>query len=154
LHGLNEEMIKLILHEDKIEEFKNLIKIYDNAPFIAKFLMLFPKEISTKTGKDFFEVERLTLNYSNDLLGLLKKKKILESDIKDILIKLVSGIKFEEAVKIEKADLSFMEEKVLDIIKSKPGLSENAYMGLVMKEFKGKISGNEAMEIIKKVMKK
>ena len=29
----------------------------------------------------------------------------------------------------------------------------NAYMGLVMKEFKGKISGKEASEIIKKYVK-
>jgi Asp-tRNA(Asn)/Glu-tRNA(Gln) amidotransferase B subunit len=68
--------------------------------------------------------------------------------------RIAKGISMTEAIKIEKADLSFMEERVLDLINSKPGLSENAYMGLVMKEFKGKISGNEAMEIIKKVMRK
>ena len=38
----------------------------------------------------------------------------------------------------------------MKIIKAKPGLSEKAYMGLVMKEFKRKISGRDAMEIIKK----
>ena len=38
----------------------------------------------------------------------------------------------------------------MKLIKEKPGLSTNAYMGLVMKEFKGKIGGGEAMTIIKK----
>ena len=41
----------------------------------------------------------------------------------------------------------------MKIIKEKPGLSLNAYMGLIMKEFKGRISGKEAIEIIKKYIK-
>ena len=41
----------------------------------------------------------------------------------------------------------------MNIIKEKPGLNANAYMGLVMQEFKGKISGKEAMEIIQKLLK-
>jgi len=41
----------------------------------------------------------------------------------------------------------------MSLIKEKPGLSFNAYMGLVMKEFQGQISGNEAAEIIKKYVK-
>ena len=43
--------------------------------------------------------------------------------------------------------------RIHKIIREKPGLSENAYMGLVMREFKGKISGKEAIEIIKKYVK-
>ncbi len=38
----------------------------------------------------------------------------------------------------------------MKLIKEKPGLSVNAYMGLIMKEFKGKISGKGVSEIIKK----
>jgi uncharacterized protein YqeY len=41
----------------------------------------------------------------------------------------------------------------MKIIKDKPGLSDKAYMGLIMKEFKGQISGKEAMEIIHKFVK-
>ena len=40
--------------------------------------------------------------------------------------------------------------KIIKIIKEKPGLSANAYMGLIMKEFKGKISGSDVMKIINK----
>ena len=46
-----------------------------------------------------------------------------------------------------------IEEEIMKIIKKKPGLSQNAYMGLIMKEFKGKISGKEVMDIIKKYVK-
>jgi len=41
----------------------------------------------------------------------------------------------------------------MKVIKEKPGLSDKAYMGLIMKEFKGKIGGREAMEIIQKHIK-
>ena len=37
--------------------------------------------------------------------------------------------------------------------KEKPGLSKNAYMGLVMMRFKGKVNGQEVMEIIKKLIR-
>jgi len=46
-----------------------------------------------------------------------------------------------------------LEEEILKIIKDKPGLSINAYMGLVMKKFKGKVNGKEVAEIIKKLVK-
>ena len=39
------------------------------------------------------------------------------------------------------------------LVKQKPGLSVGGYMGLVMNEFKGKISGKEVMEILKKYTK-
>ena len=55
--------------------------------------------------------------------------------------------------KIRKEDLHGMEGEIMKLIKEKPGLSVNAYMGLIMKEFKGKISGKEVSEIIKKYVK-
>ena len=66
----------------------------------------------------------------------------------------VSGLTSEEA----RAELlREIEEKEVQtlakIIKEKPGLTINGYMGLVMKEFRGKISGKEASEIIKKYVK-
>ena len=67
--------------------------------------------------------------------------------------KLVEGVNLEDALKIEKKDAGDIEEKILKIIKSKPGLSVNAYMGLVMKEFKGAIDGKEAMKVIGKFVK-
>ncbi len=151
--GLNEEMIKLLLKQDKVEEFKILLEIYDNVNFIAKMILLFPKEIASKSGKNIEEVENILEDYYDDVLRNLKSKKISESDIKDIMLKLVQGGSFENVIKIEKAEHSEIEEKILRIIKEKPGLNANAYMGLVMKEFKGKINGKEAMEIIGKMIK-
>jgi Glu-tRNA(Gln) amidotransferase subunit E-like FAD-binding protein len=152
--GLNEEMIKLVLSEDKIEELKSLTNIYQDINFIAKMILLFPKEIASKENKSLEEVEDVILDYYEDILRLLNKKKISEGDVKDILIRIVRGESFEKAIKIEKADDSEMEGEILKMIKEKPGLNANAYMGLVMAKFKGKINGKEAMEIINKLMRK
>ena len=152
--GLSEEMIKLILSEDKIEELKSFVDIYPNINFTAKMIILFPKEIATKENKSLKNIEEKIVEYYGDILRLLNKKKISEGDVKEILIKIVKGKNFEEAIKMEKADTSEIEGEVLKIIKEKPGLNANAYMGLVMSKFKGKINGKEAMEIINKLVNK
>jgi len=152
--GLSDEMVKLILGEGKIEEFKILSEIYSNINFIAKMILLFPKEISSKTGKKLEEVENVLQEYYDDILIKIKKKKITEGEVKNIMIKLVNGDNFEEILGAEKTDNSEIEEKILKLIKSKPGLNANAYMGLVMAEMKGKINGKEAMDIINKLVSK
>ncbi len=151
--GLNPEMIKLLLKENKVDEFKELLKIYKNANFIAKMILLFPKEISSKNEKRLEDIEDLLSDYYKKILINLNEKKISEADVKEILAKIVSGESFENAVKIKKKDSGEIEEKIMKLIKEKPGLNPNAYMGLVMKEFKGAVSGKEAMEIIKKFVK-
>ena len=148
--GLNHEMIKLLLKRNKVDEFKNLIGLYEKPNFVAKMILVFPKEISSKTEKSLEKVEEILGDFYGDVLLALKKKKISEGDVKDILLNLVEGKNFEDAIKIEKADIGKVEEKVMKIMKEKPGLSEKAYMGLVMKEFKGQVNGKEVIEIIKK----
>lgn len=152
--GLGEEMIKLLFKSNKISGFKDLLIILNNPQFIAKMILLFPKEIASKTGKDLENVENLLEDFYVDILNALKKKIISEGDVKDILIKLVQGNSFEKAIEIEKKDTKEIEEKIMKMIKEKPGLSEKAYMGLVMKEFRGKVGGKEIMETIQRFINK
>src|SRR3989344_2049236 len=151
--GLSQEMIKLLLSGKKIEEFKILVEAYKNPNFIAKMILLFPKEIAGKTGKSFGNVEKILEDFYGDILIELNKKRISESDVKEVMIKLVKGESFENAVKIEKTETEKIEEKIMKLIREKPGLNANAYMGLIMSEMKGKINGKTAMEIIKKFVK-
>jgi len=60
----------------------------------------------------------------------------------------------EEAVKMEKINLHEVEEFVIKLIKEKPGLSMGGYMGLIMAEFKGKVSGKEVTDILNKYVKR
>ena len=150
--GLSEEMIKLLLKQRKVGEFKELYEIYENTNFLAKMILLFPKEIASKTNKSLENVEKRLEEIYGDVLRLLYKKKISEGDVKDVFLNYISGQSFKESIEIEKVDLGDVESKIAELIKSKPGLSSNAYMGLVMKEFKGAVDGKTANEIIKKLV--
>ena len=152
--GLSEEMIKLALSANKVEELKSLVDIYPDISFIGKMILLFPKEIASKEKKSLEEIEGKLAEHYPDVLRAINKKKILEGDVKRILIKIIHGESLEKVMQVEKTDSSEIEGEILKIIKGKPGLNANAYMGLIMAKFKGKINGKEAMEIINKVMKR
>lgn len=152
--GLSEEMNKLIISKNKILEFKELSKIYKSPNLIAKILALWPQEIAKKENKTLEQINQiLNLDIIESILQAVKQKKILESDIKTTMQEIVQGKTLQEALKKEKAEQSKIEEEIVKIIKAKPGLSEKAYMGLIMQKFKGKVNGKEVMQILKKYIK-
>ncbi len=92
----------------------------------------------------------------SNLLMSLDNSLLLNRFVYENKIEIIAAIEnnnLNDALKFKKEDVNVIEEKILKIIKEKPGLSSNAYMGLVMKEFGGKVSGKEVMEIIKKYVK-
>ena len=151
--GLNEEMISLVLDSGMLREFEDLIGLYNKPNFIAKLLLILPKEIASHEKLSSEKVNEL---FSLDVLELIIKDvasgKIKEDEVKHVLEQIAKGKSLKEAMMIEKADNSILEGEVAKIIKEKPGLNANAYMGLVMAKFKGKISGKEAMGIIGKLV--
>jgi len=86
------------------------------------------------------------------ILELVNDKRIQESDVKEILENLSQGMKFENAIKTEKIDADDLENEIRKIVKEKPGLRPNAYMGLIMTKFKGKIDAKTAMLIIHSIV--
>ena len=115
---------------------------------------MFPKEIIKKFGKSVEELdELLNKDVLTFVLQNLGKKNIVESQVKQVLERIVEGVDLKESIKFDKANVGDLEEQIMKIIKSKPGLNPNAYMGLVMKEFRGQIDGKEVMQIIKKYAK-
>ena len=150
--GLNEEMLNLILQANKIEEYKELLQLLGEPNFIVKMLVLWPKEIAKRLDKNIEEIdEKLHLDVFEEIINNIKKKKIVEGDVKNIMEKIVSGVSIKEALK--KEDVDNLEDEIMKIVKEKPGLSIKAYMGLVMKEFGGRVGGGEIMEVLKKVVK-
>ena len=87
-----------------------------------------------------------------EILEVLKSGKIEQSDIRGILEKIARGESLEQATKIEKVSSDELEEEISKIIKEKPGLTPNAYMGMIMQKFKGKIDAKKAIEIIEKIV--
>ncbi|VVB84007.1 Glutamyl-tRNA(Gln) amidotransferase subunit E [uncultured archaeon] len=153
--GLSEEMIKILLKQNKLDEFKELLEILNEPILIAKILLVFPKEIASHEKKTLNEIEeKLNKDVITFVIESLKTKKISKENVKSVLEKISRGEEPKRAVEFGKQDNIITEEAVMKIIKEKPNLSENAYMGLVMKEMKGKISGGEVMEIIRKLLNK
>jgi Glu-tRNA(Gln) amidotransferase subunit E-like FAD-binding protein len=121
---------------------------------VGKVLLSFPQEIARKEKISLDEIEGvLNTDVLSSVLENVKSGKLGEGDIKHVLTNLVSGKNLKEALKLEKESLNMVEEKIMKIINGKPNLSANAYMGLVMKEFKGKVNGKQVMEIIGKHLK-
>ena len=149
--GLSHEIIKTLFKENKLEEFKTLSHLSSNSSLIGKMLFVFPKDIS-KREKISIEKTHEILNGEilEFILNSLEDGKISENQVKQVMEKVAKGIDVSEAVIFDTKNIHEMEEKIMKIIKEKHGLSEKAYMGLVMKEFKGQIDGKVAMEIIKK----
>ncbi len=147
--GLNDELVKLILKQGKVEDFKTLSKVIESPELIAKSLTLFQKEIARKEGKSLIEVNEI-LN-AHVLEAILEEvgKKISKNDVRTVMQKVVRGEALDEAM--EKSDVDLREE-VEKLVREKPGLSTGAYMGLVMGKFKGKVSGKEVADVLGEVL--
>jgi len=150
--GLNEELISLILKEKRVDSFKTLVNSgIKNYSLIAKSLTLFQKDISIKENKPIQEISNiLNLDILESILQEVEKNNISENDVKNVMQKIAKGEKLEEAIKKESINL---KEEIEKLIKQKPGLSEGAYMGLVMAKFKGKVSGKEVSDELRKLVK-
>ena len=150
--GLSDEMIKLLGHGDKIEEFEALLKIINEPNFIAKLLFIYPKEIASHENIENID-DILNLDIIESVVRAVASEKISQEDVKHVIEKIAKGESFENAINIEKADLSDIESEIAKIVAEKPGLSVGGYMGLIMQKFKGKVSGKDVGEILKKLLK-
>ncbi len=153
--GLSDEIMNLILHDkDLTEEFNVLIKVYDKNPeLLGKMISLWRHDFAVKYKKKVGEVRKvLHERVLESILEKINSGELEERDVKLVMKRIMEGIDFIDAVKIEKIKDDEIEEKIRKLIKEKPGLRENAYMGLIMREFKGKLDAKKSMEIIKKVL--
>ncbi len=147
--GLTEDMINILFKEDKLEDYKEVVTSVGLPNIVGKAMFLLPKEISVKEGKNLEEVYNiLTVDKFIFVLEKIKTNELGEGDLKEVLERIVSGENLKSAVKIEKIDNSEVEKFIFNIVQEKPGLRANAYMGLVMKEFKGAVNAVEVMKII------
>lgn len=151
--GLAEELIKLVLEDRAYDELKTLCKVCDDINLVAKMTTLWRSEIAGREKKDFEEIrEKLSERVLEQILEAVSKKKLEKGHVKEVMLAVFEGKSVEKALKVEKVCDDEVEEAVRKLVKDKPGLGKNAYMGLVMKEFKGKVDARKAMEIVKKVI--
>lgn len=150
--GLSPEMIKLVLENNKVSQLQELLRVYKNPNLITKMLILWPSEIIKKTGKKVEEVEeKLTLDVLETILFAIKTKKLEEANAKEAISRIINGTSAEKAIIFEKVEN--LEEEIMKIIKEKPALTKQGYMGLIMARMKGKANGKEVMEILNNLVK-
>ncbi len=154
--GLNEELINLVLSSSELlDEFSVLSEVYSkDVNLVGKIVTLWRQEFASKLGKSFEDVKGiLTERILESVLEHVSNGKLDVGHVKEVLWKILQGKKVEEALHVEKVGDDELEKRIRDTIKEKPGLKENAYMGLVIKEFGDKIDKRKAMEILKKILK-
>jgi len=151
--GLSEEMMNLVI--ENIDEFNTLMNVYGkDANLVAKMISLWRSEFATKLGKEISEIKNLlSERVLEKVLEKLNEGKINEGDVKGILFKIASGEKIEEALKVEKVEESELEEQIRNLVKEKPGLRANAYMGMIISRHGSKIDKRKAMEILNRLVK-
>lgn len=152
--GLSDELISLVLSLGVLEEFSVLLKVYDkDANLVGKMVSLWRAEITSKLKKTFDEIrEILNERVLEHVLKEIKSGKLEKGHVREVLFDIANGKKIDEAVKIEKTGDDELEEKIRKIVKEKPGLGPNAYMGLAIKELGAKLDKKKAMEILKKIV--
>ncbi|MBC8435033.1 Glu-tRNA(Gln) amidotransferase subunit GatE [archaeon] len=146
--GLNDELVKVLLKQNKLEEFKELLTRLNNPQLIVKILTIYRKELLKKNQITEEEYEKkLSADILENILDAVKESKISENDVKPVMQQIIDGKTIEDAM--SKADIDLANE-VKKLAKEKPGLSDGAYMGIIMGKFKGQVSGKEVMEELKK----
>jgi len=145
--GLNDELITVVLQENKIEDFKTLTKSCSNYALIAKSLTLFQKEIAKREEKSLEEIAKILDAHVLEAVLENVGKKISEGDVRMVLEKIAKGSPLKDALKKSSIDLA---TEVKNLLQQKPGLSQGAYMGLLMAKFKGQVAGSEIAKELKK----
>ena len=147
-YNINKDIAKELIEN---ENFELLVKKFNKTEplTIANALITIPKEIKTRFNIDSSKLKNEDFE---EVLGYLSQGKITKEAIIDLLIK---------KIKNEKIDLSHfetisekdLEKEIKRIIEEKPGLSQSAYMGLVMAKHRGKADGKKVMEIVNRLVK-
>ena len=147
--GLNDELISLVLKAGRVEDFKTLTKSCDDYSLIAKSLTLFQKELAKKESLSQEEIsKKLDIHVLEAILERVGKD-ISSGDVKMVMQKILQGKSLDEALKISGLDV---EGEVKRVLEEKPGLSQGAYMGLLMAKLGREVSGSKIMEALKKQM--
>lgn len=153
--GVSEDLIELVIENSELlDEFETLLLIYPmDANLIAKMVTLWRNEFATKNKKTISQIKNiLSEAVYAEVLRELADENIVTTDVKPILMKVLEGVDLKDALKVEKIDDNEIEKEIREIIKSKPGMRANAYMGLLMAKFKGKLDAKKAMELINRVL--
>lgn len=151
--GLPEELLSLVL-DGYVEEFHLLSKIYSkDISLVAKMITLWRSEFASKSKKSLSEIKNiLTESVLEQILEAINTEKIKKSDVKKVLGDIVAGKVIDEALNSDVIQEDALAEAIHTIVKEKPGLQANAYMGIIIDKLGTGIDKRKAMEILKRIL--
>ncbi|MFC1685858.1 hypothetical protein ACFLZZ_02430 [Nanoarchaeota archaeon] len=154
--GVSEEFAKMLVKERRVEAFEALLKTKVDVNLIAKSLVLFPKDIAGKQG---FSIEgvcnRLNPEILEKVFNYVKLGNVSESAVRQVLETYVKEKDLVKAIKsasVKKTSSSTLKTEIQKVLKSKPGLTQGGYMGLLMGKLKGKAEPSEIARLLKELM--
>lgn len=155
--GVSEEFAKMLVKERRVDAFNSLLKSKVHVNLIAKSLVLFPKDIAGREGLSIEGVSnRLNVEILEKIFSLVKKGKVPESAVRNVLLAYVKNKNLDRAVKsvsVSKTSSSGLKKEIQKVLKEKPGLSQGGYMGLLMGRLKGKAQPQEIAKLLSELMK-
>jgi len=156
---LNEELASLISRSKNYRFFEDAVDKYKlPATLVIRTLEITPQELK----KNNVPVENLTKDHFSSLFEIMQSKEIAKEGIPQILEFLAKNPdkSVEDAIKhigLDNIDLKDVEkyidkiiEEKRDLLVDKKGSSFSPLMGIVMKEFRGKVDGKKVSDILKR----
>lgn len=146
-YGVSEGMAKELMEKASFERFVK--KFSDVKPTaVAQILVDVPKDLKKRLKLD---ISKLSEKDFEEVLGYLDTGKVPRDSVPQLLEKRIKGEKIDLS-EFKGVDDAELEQAVKKVIAEKPGLNAGGYMGLLMKEFRGKVEGKKIMEMVKKCL--
>ncbi|MGC8929069.1 MAG: Glu-tRNA(Gln) amidotransferase subunit GatE [Candidatus Woesearchaeota archaeon] len=153
--GLSKDLARICALSKKRHFFEKLINDYNKIPpkTIAQILFLTTKDLKKRLKLDVSKIndsviEKVISALNQEIISLQGVEKILESFIR--------GKSIEDAIKENEVLSDFeLERKVNEIMSKNPNVkNENAMIGIVMQELRGKADGKKIVSLINKFFNK
>jgi len=149
--GLNLELSKEIIRQNKIQLFEELLKTKVKPTVIARTIALLPASIKSHYK---VSIEKLSDDIFKAILTAFSKNKIAESAIEQILLDVCKGLSVEKAIaKYQLASKAELEKEIKEIINKHKDAPINALIGMAMSKLKGRAEGKVIAELVKKLAK-
>lgn len=149
-YGINEELSKMIISENDDLFLKLTSKHKKVDPgIIARTLVITLKDIKSRLKLDISGVKYHELD---EIFSYIDSGKISPDSIQNMLIDKINGSKID-LEKYKGISDEELESEILMIISKNKNSNINALMGEVMKVYRGKVSGQKVMELLKKHVK-
>lgn len=143
-HKISFDLAKELIEHDW---FEGAVKEYKKIPasLIAEIIVVYPKEIKKREGKD---IENL-YHILPEILEQLNKDNIGKDAVYELLVSAAHGKKLDFS-QYEKLDRKEIEKIVAEVVAKNPDAPIGALMGQAMAKLRGKADGKLVMELLKK----